>query len=84
MEVWIDGQRFIPAPQERDSPIPFHLLIRYARDDKSETLEEAAKMLGTTKSHLWALEKGESVPRLPMMQKIIKYYGLRFEDIAAS
>jgi transcriptional regulator with XRE-family HTH domain len=47
-----------------------------------ETLEEAAKAIGTTKSRIWELEHGDTMPRLPMLQKILKHYGLRFDEIA--
>ena len=82
MEVIINGTRYLPERVSTKDNKPFNELIYAARKAKNETLEEAAKGIGTTKSNLWALEKGNGIPRLPLVQKILKYYGLLFDEIA--
>jgi len=82
MEVIINGIRYLPERSDGKSKKPFHELICAAREAKQETLEEASKEIGMAKSHLWALENGNTIPRLPMVQKILKYYGLSFDEIA--
>lgn len=82
MEVMIDGVRYLPERTKAKKKMPFHKLIAAARETKRETLEEAANGIGTTKAHLWALERGDSNPRLPMIQNALRYYGLSFDEIA--
>lgn len=82
MEVIINGIRYLPERGDEKSRRPFDELICAAREAKQETLEEASKGIGMAKSHLWALENGNTIPRLQMVQKILKYYGLSFDEIA--
>lgn len=82
MEVIIDGIRYIPVREEATTKKPFHELILEARKHKRESLEEASKNIGTVKSHLWELEKARCVPNLILLQAIVRYYSIRFEDIA--
>lgn len=82
MEVFIDGIRYLPESQKSETPRQFHELIVSARELKQETIEEAARNIGTTKSNLWELENGRQVPRLPTVQKVLKYYGISFDEIA--
>ena len=82
MEVMIDGVRYLPERTKAKKKKPFHKLIAEAREMKRETLDEAAQGIGTTKSHLWTLERGDSSPRLPMIQNALRYYGLSFDEIS--
>jgi transcriptional regulator with XRE-family HTH domain len=82
MEVMINGTRFIAERIVSCRRHPFHKLILEARTINMETLEEAATAIGTTKSRLWELEQGDSMPRLPMLQRTLKHYGLSFDEIA--
>jgi transcriptional regulator with XRE-family HTH domain len=82
MEVIIDGVRYLPecrhAPTELTS---FSVLIANAREDKKETLDEASSNIGIAKSQLWSMEKGETEPKLKMLKKVLRYYGLSFDQI---
>ena len=82
MDVMINGTRFVAERLPTFRKLQFHELIKTAREENMETLEEAAKAIGTTKSRMWELEQGNTMPRLPMLQKILKHYGLRFDEIA--
>ncbi len=82
MRVIINGERYLPEALTELGMCPFHELISAARYLNDETLDEAAKGIGTTKSHLWTMEKGGSQPGLPILQKILRYYNFKFEDIA--
>lgn len=82
MEVIIDGIRYVPVREEETTKKPFHELILEARKHKRESLEEASKNIGTVKSHLWELEKARCVPNLILLQAIVRYYGIKFDDIA--
>lgn len=81
MEVLINGVRFVPLSPQKAGQEQFGQLIKNARRAKQETLEQAACGIGTTKSHLWGMEKGKSEPGLEMLSKVLRYYGLRFEQI---
>ena len=80
-EVYVDGIRYLPAHTHSGPTKPFGLLITEARERKSETLQEAANNIGTSKSHLWTMENGGCFPRLYMLQNVLNYYGILFEDI---
>lgn len=83
-EIIIDGTRYLPERPVTAKQLPFNVLIGIARRYKNETLEQAALGIGTTKSNLHALEHGRSVPRLPLLQRILSYYGIAFDQIALS
>lgn len=79
--VVIDGTRYIaerPQPTERRALAE---LVAEARDANGQTLEQAASAIGSTKSHIFAIERGTH-PRLPMLQKILRHYGIEFDEIA--
>jgi len=60
-------------------------LLRKARESKGWSLQEAADVLGTTKSHLHAMESGQSDnPTLRLVAALVIVYGLRPEAIVAS
>lgn len=81
MEILIDGVRYLPEKQRQENMSPFNVLIANAREQKRETLDEASGNMGIAKSQLWSMEKGETEPKLKMLQKVLKYYGLSFEQI---
>lgn len=81
MEVIIDGVRYIPVRELEIDRKPFHELIKEARKHKRESLEEAARNIGTVKSHLWELEKARCVPNLILLKEILRYYSIKFEEI---
>ena len=80
-EVYIDAVRYVPVRKINAETTPFGQLIMQARVRKNETLQEAASHIGTTKSYLWMLENGGNNPRLPMLQNILNYYDLSFDEI---
>lgn len=81
MEILIDGIRYLPEQQATGHTTPFNALIAAARERKRETLDEASGNIGIAKSQLWGMEKGETEPKLKMLQKVLRYYGLSFEQI---
>lgn len=81
MEILIDGIRYVPERMATENEEPFHILIVAARARKCETLDEASGNMGIAKSQLWNMEKGETEPKLKMLQKVLRYYGLLFEQI---
>lgn len=83
MELLIDGVRWLPEPKRKTDVRPFNELIMDARELKKETLDTAASNMGIAKSQLWSMEKGETEPKLQMLQKVLRYYGIAFEQISA-
>ncbi len=82
MIVEIDGTRYVPIDVIAAKKKPFHRLIKEARDAGNESLDEASKKIPCARSFLWQLERGACQPTLPMIQRILAHYGLRFEQIA--
>ena len=80
-EVYVNGIRYVPVRDVSIETMPFGQLILKARERKQETLQEAANHIGTTKSHLWTMENGGGLPRLPMLQNVLNYYDLSFDEI---
>ena len=81
MDVRLNGVRYIPERAANHSCLKLCALMVSARELTGETLEESAKAIGTTKSHLWTLENDGGMPRLPMLQKILRHYGIAFDEI---
>ena len=81
MEILIDGIRYLPERKTTANTTPFNVLIATAREKKRETLDEASGNIGIAKSQLWSMEKGETEPKLKMLQKVLRYYGLSCEQI---
>lgn len=82
-KVYIDGVRYVPQkPALIKKTTELHELIFSARERLNETLEDAAESIGTTKSHLWTIENGGAMPRLPMLQKILRHFDIDFYEIA--
>jgi transcriptional regulator with XRE-family HTH domain len=82
MDIMINGVRFVAERTPTNLKMQFHELIKTARKQNMETIEEAAQAIGTTKSRIYELEQGGAMPRLPLLQKILKHYGLSFDQIA--
>lgn len=82
MEILIDGIRYLPEKLTQENTTPFNVLIASARERKCETLDKASGNMGIAKSQLWSMEKGETEPKLKMLQKVLRYYGLTFEQIS--
>lgn len=81
MEILINNMRYVPEKTTLQTKTEFNILILNARKLKYETLDEASGNMGIAKSQLWSMEKGETEPKLKMLQKVLKYYGLTFEEI---
>jgi transcriptional regulator with XRE-family HTH domain len=82
VEILIDGIRYLPEIQAKNGVAAFNVLISVAREYKQETLEQAANNMNIAKSQLWSMEKGETEPKLKMLQKVLRYYGIPFEQIS--
>jgi transcriptional regulator with XRE-family HTH domain len=82
MNVVIDGVDYIPKPRIRPGQT-FPQALKTARDNSGETLEQVANAVGTTKSHMWTLERGDCEPRMGLIKGLLDHYGLRFEDVCA-
>ena len=66
-------------------PMKPQITLQAAREAKGWSLQEASDMLGTTKSHLHAMESGHSDnPTLRLVAALVIVYGLRPEAIVAS
>jgi transcriptional regulator with XRE-family HTH domain len=83
MEIFIGGIRYLPEPKPTNKTFSFSEAIYRARKNKKETLDEASKNIGISKSQLWSMEKGETEPKLSMLQKVLRYYGVSFDSIDA-
>lgn len=79
--VVIDGTRYIAERPQHKERRPLAELVAEARDANGQTLEQAASAIGSTKSHMLAIERGTE-PRLPMLQKLLRHYGITFDEIA--
>lgn len=81
-----------PAPKSRrrkSAAIPVTALVapvvvedigarlRRLREDRGESLQQAAEAIGCTKPHLWELEKGSSAnPSLSLLRAMASHYGV--------
>lgn len=55
--------------------------LQRARTDSGLTQAEVAKRAGTNVNYYAKLERGESVPSLKMLEKIIKVLGVKSSDV---
>lgn len=55
--------------------------LKVLRAEKNLTQAQLAKALGTNQPTVSAWERGDNIPRAPMMQKIADYFGVKKEDI---
>ena len=61
--------------------LPLSDLVAKARAAKGQTLEQVARAVGSTKSHMHEIERGAN-PRLPLLQKLLRHYAISFDEIA--
>lgn len=57
------------------------ITLKAARVNRGLTQKQAAKMLGITDKTLFNYEMGVSFPDVPMIDKILKLYNLKYDDI---
>lgn len=83
-EVIVDGIRYLPMKRKTTrARRRLGVLLIDARKVRRESLAEAARRIGTTTTHLLALEKGASSnPCLGLLQRLLEYYGIHFDEIA--
>lgn len=65
------------------SPMPTYIgrQLSLTRHQKTFTQAEVAKRAGTTVNHYAKIERGEVVPSLKTLEKIIKALGVQSSDI---
>jgi transcriptional regulator with XRE-family HTH domain len=80
-EVIVDGVRYLPPRRKTRKRRPLPQLLFDARSAKAESLETAAANMGTTKAHLWTMEQGECNPTLHLLQRMLDYYGIDYDEI---
>lgn len=81
-EVIVDGIRYLPMKRKTTrEQRPLSVLLYEARTAKRESLDEAARRIGTSKAHLWEMEQGAN-PRLDMLQRLLTYFGIHYDEIA--
>lgn len=57
------------------------ITMRAARTNAGYTQQEAAAMLGITKTTLASYETGKTIPKINMALKMAELYGLSADDI---
>lgn len=57
------------------------LTLKALRTNKNLTQEEAAKKLGISESTLNNYENFKSYPDIPMIEKILNLYSVKYDDI---
>ncbi len=55
--------------------------LKEARLDKRLTQEQVAELVGTTVNYYAKLERGKSMPSIPMLEKLVKTLGVNSCDI---
>lgn len=55
--------------------------LKAIRTNRKETQEQAAKGIGISVETLANYEKGNTFPDVPILKRIEKYYGVRYEEI---
>ncbi len=55
--------------------------VKLARQRKNTTQAEVAKCAGTTVNHYAKIERGEVVPSLKTLEKIVKALGVKSSDV---
>lgn len=82
-DVVVNGIRYLPMKRKTTrNTRALSLLLVEARKVRRESLAEAARRIGTTKTHLWELEKGRANnPTLFLLKKLLDYYCIHFDEI---
>lgn len=55
--------------------------LKAIRINKGDTQEKAAKGIGISVETLANYEKGNTFPDIPILKRIEKYYGVKYEEI---
>lgn len=55
--------------------------IRIIRNDKGLSIEELAERADVNTTHLGRIERGETIPKLDSIEKIINALGITFEEL---
>ena len=55
--------------------------LQLARQKKGLTQAEVAKLAGTNTNYYAKLERGEAIPSLKMLEKVIKALGVKSSDV---
>lgn len=84
MTVTINGIEYVPrlnlkAPAELGT---LGAALKTVRKAQKLSLDEAAKRVGCTKSHLWTLENDGSEPGLRLAYRIAEAYGVPLLTLA--
>ena len=84
MSVVINGIEYVPRLNLKPSRElgSFGEAIKACRKAQKLSLEAAAASIGCTKSHLWNLEKGGSLPGLVMAYRMAETYGVPLLTLA--
>lgn len=57
------------------------LTLKAIRINKGDTQEEAAKNIGISVETLANYEKGITYPDIPILENILNYYNIKYDDI---
>ncbi len=57
------------------------LTLKAIRVNKGDTQEEASKGIGISTETLANYEKGITYPDIPILEKILNYYNVKYDDI---
>jgi transcriptional regulator with XRE-family HTH domain len=84
MSVVINGIEYVPRLNLQPSRElgSFGEAIKACRKAQKLSLDAAAVSIGCTKSHLWNLEKGNSLPGLVMAYRMAETYGVPLLTLA--
>ncbi|MCG7985081.1 MAG: helix-turn-helix domain-containing protein [Candidatus Thiodiazotropha lotti] len=82
--VSIDGVEYVPKSNVDYSGNSKTLgdALTECRNNIGLTLDKAATLAGISKSHLWAIENGETEPSLWIAARIADVYGIDLKAIA--
>lgn len=82
--VIIDGVKYVPQTRFKTCADVQSLgtALRAARREFAQSLSDAAKDIGITKSYLWQLEKDKACPSLLIARKIAHTYGISIVSMA--
>jgi len=80
VKVLIDGIEYTPNIP-LDGKRPFSDIVKECREKLGVSLDKVAADTGLSKGQLWQLERKDVDPRLSTVKTILRYYGVKFEDI---
>ncbi|MEQ3620550.1 MAG: helix-turn-helix transcriptional regulator [Marinobacter sp.] len=84
MDVVIDGVRYVPEANQAGEVSGLVLAdrLKCARKNAGLTLQGLADLVGTSKSHIWTIEQGNTSPGFSMVCKICRATGANLMAIA--